>query len=432
MQNAFPALWNEQDGLSRKQLLHLLILLSALAFAAFHRFQHLNDVAIRSPDEQIYNAQSTIVARSGLEGFRTITSAYNANPRLWSYPPPNRVTTIALNGFLKYLTGIYDDRVPSYISLASSIGTLLLLAWIAFRFYDLSVAAFAVSIGATSLIELALARRGWQDAHFELLSLALFYVVCETNFRIRDANLLFLTAVVGVLVLLTKQTGIIVVSSLYACLIWRAAVSDGRVSSVALVAASGLSSLFAAVTIQVALAGGIDAAVSTYIHSISPSADAQNYISEQQSGSPISFLGVFFRLNPAASLFFAAALLFAAKELRHVRHVWRAIEPSILPLAVIPLLSLLVFLACKQGLQNYRFVSPVLSLYFLCSAIGCKQTIDFVDRKFAAGDRLARSITIGCWALLGFGCWLEYALGNRLLDRNGLGDLAINWLRRSL
>ncbi len=99
------------------------------------RFRGL-DVKERSPDEGVYTSQAIVVARDGVEGTRRLIGEYNADKRLWIYPPPIRIGYTYLLAAIMKASNIFNERAGTYLSTFCSIGALFMLALLGLRFFN--------------------------------------------------------------------------------------------------------------------------------------------------------------------------------------------------------------------------------------------------------------------------------------------------------
>ena len=104
-----------------------IVLLCALLLIGINlRFSDL-DINGRSPDESMYTSQAVIVAQEGIEGSRRLIGEYNADKRLWIYPPPIRIGYTYLLAAVMKAANIFDEQAGTYLSTSCSIGALFML-----------------------------------------------------------------------------------------------------------------------------------------------------------------------------------------------------------------------------------------------------------------------------------------------------------------
>ena len=156
--------------------------------------------------------------------------------------------------------------------------SLLLVAWTGVRFFNLAIALAAVAFFATSVAELGMARRAWQDSAFGFFGLLAVYLTCEITRNPRRAWLYPAFLGVGALSLLTKQTGVlsygICALWLLGCLIFRVRWRRGAI----LLGLGGIASIGATVLIWGLLAGKTSIALSALNHSLHPGVPGRSYL----------------------------------------------------------------------------------------------------------------------------------------------------------
>ena len=113
------------------------LLLSILTLGITLRVINLDNVAARSPDEEIYTYQARVISIGGIEGIRSLIKEHCQNKALWIYPPPTRIGYTGLYSMVMRLTNRTDEKVGSYISCVFSIISLVLLI-------VLSLSSFAI------------------------------------------------------------------------------------------------------------------------------------------------------------------------------------------------------------------------------------------------------------------------------------------------
>ena len=99
----------------------------------------------------------------------SIYAEYERNADAWSYPSPTRIGHLVFVAAWMKISNVRDERAGADVSLAFSCMSLLLVAWIGVRFFNPAIALAAVAFLASSVAELGMARRAWQDSAFGFL-----------------------------------------------------------------------------------------------------------------------------------------------------------------------------------------------------------------------------------------------------------------------
>ncbi|HEY4354536.1 MAG TPA: glycosyltransferase family 39 protein [Acidobacteriaceae bacterium] len=185
----------------RSRRAQLVLLAFLVCVGAWIRVADLANVDPRSPDEYYYTLQAnTLLDHGTADGYRMLFDAFNPDR-----PSPTRVGYHWLLTTGMKLTG---DRTPltgARLSCLSSVLSLLLLAWIAFRFFPGPAALAATMLYAVFPAELVLARRAWQETLVELLTLAALAIACWVTAGSRNRWLLPVWVATGVLSFTVKE-----------------------------------------------------------------------------------------------------------------------------------------------------------------------------------------------------------------------------------
>ena len=126
----------------------------------------------RTPDEKTYSQfTQQILSLGWFEGVRTNVDTYLNNPNNWVYPPPTRIGYLALCAAWAGLNGSASEESLARLSAAVSMLTLLLTCIFAWRWFGPWAGLVSALVMAILPVELAIARRAWQDGVFTFASL---------------------------------------------------------------------------------------------------------------------------------------------------------------------------------------------------------------------------------------------------------------------
>jgi hypothetical protein len=160
-----------------KNIIVALAVVLILAAGISLRLYHLGTVTDRSPDEKLYAYQAETISRQGIAGVKTLVMEHNMRKELWIYPPPIRVGYLLPYAALMKLARSADVKIGSYISFFSSCLSLLLLVLIGLKFFNRWAVLYAVLFMSVSPVDLAIARKSWQDAAVGCAGLVLIYML---------------------------------------------------------------------------------------------------------------------------------------------------------------------------------------------------------------------------------------------------------------
>ncbi len=357
----------QEQGRNPHVVFILLAILVAIVFGIGLRSIHLNDVTSRSPDEKVYTYYAKQIVDRGIAVIPDLYFQYVTQKEFWDVPPPTRITTVGLDAVVMKIWGVRDERAGVLISWLSSCCSLVLLAWIGVRFFNPWIALAAVVFMTFSLIDLAMARRAWQDANFGFLSLVLVYVTCEiaaTPNRIFWYPAFFITGMLG---LLTKQSGLITYGLCGLWLIWLFANARAW-NLVAWLAIGGIVSVALSMAVWVAAAGDTSLALFALERSFNPGENAAHYAATIMSARWYQFIAVLLALNPFAFL----TALFGAAASFHcpIRQPAQINDEKAARFMALFTVSIIAFFALFPAGQDLRLIAPATGPYYLLVGTG--------------------------------------------------------------
>jgi len=286
----------------------LLIFVAILFVAAFLRL-HTQHVSTRTPDEQIYIADATRIAASGVKAVSHLVSQYNQDRQFWVYPPPTRIGFTFVVAAAMKMTGGSAEHCAVWISFASSLVTVLLTGLLGWHVFSRWIGLISMAFVSASPLDLTLARRAWQDSFVAVLGLALLcFCVGATTGRHRR---LWLGAfwIVGLWFLLVKESALIIYFFLTLWLFldaWRK--ERGWPSMIATAAVPALLVLLAFVALAW-VSGGANQFLRVYPH-MAQSVHWNDYVFSYQVGPWYSFPLGLWVLSPATVFLCACAIAF--------------------------------------------------------------------------------------------------------------------------
>jgi len=388
----------EVVGISRRRLRGetiLLVLLLVLGVAL--RVAGFDPALPPSPDEWNLANEARMVVALGGAGVPAIAEDIRMHPGLWYEPSPLRV------GYLFPLAGmmqlIHDEnRLPGLVlSMICSVGSLLLVALLGWRFLSREAALVALLFAAVSPLELTLARRAWQDSFTELLALALLMLCAEVVTRAvastrRQTILLVAIALLGAFSLTVKETSVAVFGF---CLAWVLVVLVRRHDWRGIAVLLGASVVFslAAAGLLGHLMGGVGAAVDferTWLR-LSP---LGVYSLEFETGPARTYLLALFWVSPVVLLtaLIGAAVLAVGRS-RGLR------APVVAKILVVFTVVFFTLPVLAQHRLNLRYASVAYCTLTLVAGVGVSWLLGLLRGVLAPLGRVAMS------------CVLLFALG---------------------
>ena len=381
------------------------------------------EVASRSPDEEVYIHYATRVAGSGIEGGRGLVESYNRDIRLWIYPTPIRLGYIYLVAAVMKLSGASADRAAVSISSVFSIGGFFVAALLGLRFFDRWAVLVGLALLSVSPIELAIARRAWQDSVWGCIGLLLFYLCLEASISMRPKAWRICFFGVGAYYLTIKGSALVVYGLCTLWLVGSAWVQEGSLQKcLRIVIASALvgAASFAALAW---CSGGAFSVIETIQHNLL----SREWNNDRQfnSGPWYSFFLGFLALSPITTLLSIAGiatimlprnsgLVRPGLERRQRQAVW----------AMIYLIFTLLFAATvPANYKNLRYVTILVGPLCLLSGLAVVYLLAFARVKLPVWGYhfAAYAVALG----LALTSLTDYRRFERIFVRNGLNDLAI-------
>lgn len=408
----------------------LIIALFILTFAAgvFFRVYNLNNILDRSPDEGIYTYQSKAVAVNGIEGSRALVNYYNANEKMWIYPPPTRGGYIWIFAFLMKIMNSGDVELGAYISCFFSVLSLCLIVMIGLEVFNGWIALCALLFMSVSPMSLAISRRAWQDAMWECMGLGLIYLCSRILSAPKKMIWYALFIITGSYAILIKESGVLIYGLCLAYILWTLFLRRRSLLEGTLVIASGLTGIFISIAFQAFSAGGFSNLIDVMQH-VKKAMPNNAYAIAYQTGPWHRFFLGFWILSPLNSglclLGFAAAAF----------PKWIGLEntPSYLSenkggryFVVFFMTALMLITAATPYCQNMRYVSAAYGAFYLISALGLWYII-LSAKKWLKG--LSFRIFLLCLILaVIFFAVKDYKNFVNIFVKKGLTDLSIGLL----
>ena len=378
------------------------------------RLNNLGNITFRTPDENIYTYQATKIAEFGREGIKLLVREYNADKKNWLYPSPVRIGYISLLAVVMKATNSFnDEKVGAYVSCFFSVIGLLMLIALGLKFFNPYITLFGIIFLSVSPMDLAIARRAWQDAMLGAIALLLVYITCEITRPGRKIIWYILFIFVGSCCMLVKESGFIVYAL---CLIWillvlffkKRSFLDGTVLTIA-----GILGAVASVLILAYAVGGFHTIVETLKHHLGSTKNNQ-YALTYQSGPWYNILLGLWILSPVNLIlcFIGIVITF----IRDKRLVIRGIASFMVIFLIIAILA--------PHFQNLRFLSVLYALFYLMAGTGLWYVFSFFKDKKNKFGIVAVILAIVILAAI-----RDYQTFVSFFVKTDLFDLSVNLLK---
>lgn len=384
------------------------------------RLANLNNVSTRSPDERTYAWEAGVVAQKGTAGFRVLVDEFRRDASLFVYPPPTRVGYLWLLAKTMAATGVTDPKAGAYLSCVASIGSLLLVGIIAWRFFSPPIALFALLFYSVYPAELALARRAWQDALIELLGLSLIYAACDITRGSRSRAWFAVYALLTAACVTVKETSVLVAAL---CALWILLLllvrRDWR--NAILFAVCTLAGLGAGISWVARCLGGLHTLVEFTVTTFRVMATIP-YNIEYQTGPGYRLLEAFWAVSP-----FVAVLAIGGLAAALTRKTTNLPDKNS-QVAFWISLFFLAFLAVPLALSklNLRWVSVLFGPCCLLAGMGFCWLFALIKKWMAEFDHRVLGALVVAGLLVA--ALLDYSTFQTMFVKGGLKDLSVKMI----
>ncbi len=408
-------------GEGTQKAIAIVLLCALLLTGIVLRFNDL-DVKGRSPDEGIYTSQAIIVAQDGIEGTRRLIGEYNADKQSWIYPPPIRIGYTYLLAAIMKAANIFDERAGTYLSTLCSIGALFMLVLLGLRFFNRWVTVVALLLMSVSPMDLAIARRSWQDGVLALAGLILIYCCCELTADPKRKIWYIPFWLIGIWCIIIKESGIIIYGL---CVIWLFAVMAFKEKSFiksALLVVFTLLGISISVLILGHVVGGIPRVLEVLKH-VKDAMPTNTYAIDYQTGPWYRILEGLWILTPAS---FVLCIIGIVKVFSGDRHARQSIIAKWL---IFIILSFLFITIVTPYMQNIRYLSITFVPFYLMCGLGLWHLIS-LWKDFRGGAFYTMiAITVLVLVIISIS---DYQKFQRIFIKRGIRDISIRLLRESV
>ncbi len=360
-----------------------------------------------------------------------IFAEYERDPVRWNYPSPTRIGHLVFVAAVMKFSDVKDERAGAVVSLVSSCLSLFLIAWIGVRFFNPWVALTAVAFLASSVAELGMARRAWQDSAFGFFGLVAVYLTCEIARNPRRLWLYPLFGAVGMVNLLTKQTGLI---SYGICAMWLLGYLIFRLKwwqGAIWLTLAGVASIGATVGIWGALAGKTAVALSALNHSLHPGTPGLSYLEACCTGPWYQFPYLLWIVGPlpAVLALIGAAVSVVPRRLLHpISKAGTISGPNYASVAASMTIGFFAFASIFPGMQSLRYVSPANGTFALLAGIGLWSLVTAAGGAMSRADHRLLIVLVAVGVVIAGA--RDYSTFVTVVVDSGVQDLAVTDIRR--
>lgn len=418
------------SGSGLRRVVISILFLAILSTGITLRIDNLSNVVSRSPDEHFYTAQAnTLIQKGLLKGTRFLVKEFNSNKELWIYPPPYRVGYIGfLAGVMKLINNT-DINVGAYISCAFSIISLLVLVLLGLRIFNPWITLFALLFISVSPMDLAIARRTWQESMLGCLGALILYLTCKIT---RDTRKIFYyipLVLIGGYCFLIKELAAAFYGLSVMWLLWTLFFKE-RAFFRGLLLIS-LAALSGAVSILILsyTSGSFEAILET-LRNFKTVATTAQYAIDYQSGPWYYFVQGFWILSPTTTILFFVGILgtiFLNNRLKTIAFIPSDENNQAILYIIFLVLTLGGFLSLMPNMINLRFASTLYIPFYLLGGVGLWYLISLIKLKVRNFSfYLIVSFIIA--AAMAFAA-RDYYSFDKIFLKTGIKDVSIRMLR---
>jgi len=426
-----PSISPKAINLFRNTLIGIL-LSSILALGITSRIDNLNNVAERSPDENTYTYFAKTIVQNGVsEGIKMLTKEHVSNKETWIYfpPPPTRVGYFWLISGAMRITNSTDIKIGAYVSCAFSIISLLLLIVIGLRLFNTWITLFALLLMSVSPVELAIARRTWQDAIVECVGLLLIYLSCEICRNTKRIIWYPLLIVTGSCFLSLKESAVLIYGLCIIWLLWILLFKEQSIlKGLFLIIASSLG-VGITIAILVHISGGISA-IAESLKCWIKAMPTNQYAIEYQSGPWYNFLQGFWIVSPVSTilcLIGIAGTLSSKENLRREDFLCNPTNRRAIIGITLFMITFLIIAMSTPLFQNFRYISILFVPFYLISGLGLWYVISIVKSSLKSLSFYLIILIIAIALILT--AMRDYSAFIKIFIRTGAKDVSIKMLK---
>lgn len=389
------------------------------------------EVAMRSPDERVYTEQGKTIVQKGAQGIKLLVHQDAINSAMWIYPLPTRVGYLwPLAAYMKLINST-DIKAGSYISCFSSIISLLLLIVIGVRFFNKWIALFGLLFLSVSPMDLAIARRTWQDAMFGCVGLFLIWFSCEISRSGRQIIWYAFFIITGSYCILIKETGVIIYGLCIIWILWILLAREKAVLRASLLVSFAAIGVILSVSLLAYASGGVLHVIEVLKHH-KEAMPTNQYAVDYQTGPWYNLLLGVWIMSPANTILFVIGiigLLFDGRLTNREPILPDAKKKGAISWIIFIIIAFMTVAIITPCFQNLRYISVLYIPFYLVSGLGLWFIISlarYIFKGFSFSAAIALIIIAS-----GVTALSDYKKFEKIFVRTGIADLSIRLLKES-
>jgi hypothetical protein len=381
----------------------------------------------RSPDEQLYTQFGHGITHEGLAWFPHMVDLYTNDGDV-EYPWVHRAGFLSLVALAQIVSGRQDPVAGELLSCAASIAMVALTGVLAWNLLSPWGAALAMLFLATSPLDLALARRAWQDDVVALATLLMVALLLKALARPRERAWLVAFFTLSALSLLIKESALLPFGFGTLTLAVDAWLRTRNVRRTLVPLLWGAGATICVAGAILALAGGLEPLQE--LIRLTPAAwKPDAYLREYQTGGAGYYVTGLKILQPVTWLLGTLAALLAVAGAGVLAGPWRSVSGRRALRVLGGYVLFFLAVSCAYNSKNMRFLSPIFSPVAMLAASLVFGALAWLRSRVApAMWRGAVAVTVG---LLVFAAWSDARRFDHYFNDLQIQDLATPWFTKA-
>jgi hypothetical protein len=384
-------------------------------------------VADRSPDEKLYTQFGNGIAGEGLAWFPRTVAAYTGEGDV-EYPWVHRAGFLSLVALAQVVSGRRDPVAGELLSCVTSVATVALTGVLAWNLLSPWCAALAMLFLAVSPLDLALARRAWQDDVVALATLAIVALLLKALARPGERRWRIAFFAVSGVTLLIKESVALPFGFGGCVLAWDSWARSRDLRRAVAPLAWGAAVTALVVGVVITLCGGL--APARALLAMTPDAWAPDaYLREYQTGGVGYYVTGLRILQPVPWLLGCVAAVLAVVGSPPLRGPWRSAAGGHALRVLGGYVVFFLTISCVYGSKNMRFLSPIYSPVAVLAAALVMSVLGWLRARVPlAAWRGAVAAVAG---LLLLAAWSDARRFDHYFNEIQIQDLATPWFTKA-
>jgi hypothetical protein len=393
------------------------------------RTSHIRDEHRLTPNERAYLYDAGRLYDEGIGATQALFTEYRHDPGLWAVAQPARIGYIFLLDAAMHVMRTKNLEAGMALSYLASVLTLLLVAWLGYRFFNAEVSLIAAALCATAFTEIWLVRGTPEDGVFGLFGLVELWLTFELMRTPRRYWLYAPFHLVGVWAILVKQSGVFIYGFCALWLLgWLLFREKSRKMAVVL-AASFAGGLALVALAYIVLAGDAITAWRVYLLSFISNDEGWSYNKECCFGPWTQIPRALFLLSPL-TFFLSIVGIGLVSFRKSATPLLTPLQRSCAGVSVLLAIGFVSMFAFFPGMEVLRFITPGQGAACLVAALGLWMLLSFARTRLEPSEFAALAVLVA----LGFAISMvrDYGVFTRIVTQARIPELGAAQIRMAL